>query len=119
MKQLLEYWPVLVVGLQSLAVWACWSMRQVSANAVKAAEEKSLARDKVLEDRIDLEVNRSTVLEGRVSAIEHEVDQLPTKADLERVAGSVRVVDSKIDQALGGIQRLEGYHLERGLGVRG
>lgn len=115
MKQLIEYGPFLGLAVQAVALWFMWSMRQLSTAAIAAAEAKSKSRDEDLDNRIDHEATRITELVGRVTAAESDIRNLPTKEDLARVEGEVKVGNSKIDTANAGIDRLEGYLLQRGL----
>lgn len=119
MEELLKYWPIAGLAVQGAVLWFVWSMRQVATDAVKKADEASRDRDHALDNRIDAEAQRLTALNGRVDAVENEVGELPTKADLARVEGQVGVVDAKIDMANRGIERLEGYFLSKGAGVAG
>ena len=117
MDVLLKYWPVAAMVIQGLALWATWSMRQVASSAIASAEKASKDRDQVLDDRIDAEATRITALSGRVDATEAEIQDLPTKADLEKIMGEVKVANANITTANRGIERLEGYFLSRGAGV--
>jgi len=117
--ELLKYWPILVIFIQGLALWAMWSMRQMSTEAINKADQHSRDRDQLLDNRIDHEATRITELSGRVDATQATIEDLPTMADLARVEGEVKVVGAKIDTANGGIQRLEGYFLSKGAGVAG
>lgn len=114
MEQLLKYWPVLGFVIQGLALWAVWSMRQLTATAIAAAKKESHDRDLILDKRIDDEATRITELNGQVDAHATAIEDLPTMADLARVEGEVKVVGAKLDAANGGIRRLEDFFLAKG-----
>jgi septal ring factor EnvC (AmiA/AmiB activator) len=61
-------------------------------------------------------VGRISQVESRLSVIESEVEGLPTKADIARLEEQVRSVDHNVDRAQRGIDRLESYFLQTGIG---
>lgn len=109
MDVFLKYWPLLAAALQVLALWVMWSMRQFAANEIRKSEEASKARDSVLDDKIDGHNVRITALAGRVDAVEDDIGNLPTKADLARVEGEVKVVLAQVENVAAGVRRLEDY----------
>lgn len=123
MDVFLKYWPILAFVAQGVALWIMWSMRQFASNEIRKSERASEARDQALGDRITSGEralsDRVGAVTARVEAVENEIDNLPTKADLAQVEGKVGVVDAKLDLANRGIERLEGYFLTKGVGASG
>ncbi|MFN3513444.1 MAG: hypothetical protein ACK41C_10385 [Phenylobacterium sp.] len=119
MKGLLQYWPVAAFVFNLVAVWACWSLRALAKSEVerivKAAVSQLSQTDTALDERVDGHQNRLTIAESQIQEIRSDIQDLPTKADLERVSGEVRGVSKGVDAANAGIQRLEGFFLARGV----
>ncbi len=117
-KQLLQYWPILLFAFNIITAWAAWSLRQLAKNEINAAVAKLQAKD----DLICLEVNehdtRLTKAEGKIDALRQSVLDLPTRFDLEKVAGDVRGVAREVSAANAGIDRIEGYFIQLGVGAR-
>jgi len=60
-------------------------------------------------------VNRVSAVESRLSVIESEVEDLPTKADIARLEEQVRGVDHNVNRAQLGIDRIENFFLRMGV----
>ena len=115
MKSFIEYWPVLVVVLQALGVWVCWSMRQMTKSDIKLETDKLAVEDRRLAADIDVLDTRTTKVEGRVDEHAKDILDLPTKADLARVEGEARGAYRESAAANAGIQRLEGHLIAKGM----
>ena len=102
MKDLfVDYWPAIhSVALAGLGVVAWWV-------------------DARTKEKIDAAVNplklQLAALSSRVDEVEADVDGLPSKADLARVEGEVQAINREVRIANAGIERLEGYFLQRGV----
>lgn len=108
MKQLLEYWPVLIVMGQVMTVWLVFWMRTESKRAADAAVEPVKEAVRILADRV-------LVLETWRTDTEGDIGKLPTKADLEQLAGKVDGAHREAAAASAGVGRIEGMLLERGM----
>lgn len=119
MKTLLEYWPIAAVAVQLLIGWGTWSMVQFVRSkiteqlATATAAQSAINAD--LEARVDDHHDKLTDHAGQIREIRADINVLPTKADLERVAGEVKSVGVDARAANAGIQRLESYFLKRGV----
>ncbi len=119
----LAYWPVLVVAIQMLlAVLVFWvdarTERKITSSLKPVENRLQTAESDIIAARDDIEELPTKVdiarLEGRMDEAERAIVNLPTKADLARVEGEVKGVGNQVQNVAAGIQRLEGYHLQRG-----
>lgn len=108
LKELLQYWPVLLVILQVATVVITWWLKDLAEREV--------------ERKVKVERDRIAVLEGRMSTADNhildltkDVENLPTKADIARLEGEVRGVGREVLAANAGIERIEGYFIARGV----
>lgn len=108
MKQLLEYWPILLVGAQVLLAAL---MLVVDARTTKKVEEGV----KPVKAQTDDLVTRVGVLEVKIEDLEGDLGNLPTKADLARVEGEVKGAHAEAAAANAGIGRLETIFLKKGV----
>lgn len=119
MALLLKYWPILLFGTNLLAVWVCWSLRQLAKNEVQALVSSATgpinAAVEKAGHRADDHHDKLGRHESRLDSIETDIKELPTKADLARVEGEVRAVGQQVGAANAGIHRIEGFFLERGV----
>lgn len=115
MNDLIKYWPVAVFILNGLTVWACWSLRQLAKQEISAAVSKLQDKDDAISVAVDSIDTRTTRLEGRIEHLEDEIDNLPTKADLARVEGGVAAVAQTVEAVKGGVIRIEGFFLAKGV----
>lgn len=123
MLTLLKYWPVIgtMIGLgaNGFMFWFIWSMRQWMRNEVEqllAAEVTRLEKADVgTAEAVDLLDTRMTKMEGAVGGIRSDIAKLPTKADLARVEGEIKVVAGGVEAAGAGITRIESFFLARGV----
>lgn len=123
MLTLLKYWPVIgtLVGLgaNGFMFWFIWSMRQWMRNEVEVLLAHAVSRleraDVVTDEAVDQLDTRMTKVEGAVGGIRSDIAKLPTKADLARVEGEIKVVAGAVEAAAAGITRLEGFFLSRGV----
>jgi hypothetical protein len=53
--------------------------------------------------------------ENRISACEIRMEDLPTQADIARLESEIKGVGTQVGAANAGIDRLEGYFLQRGV----
>lgn len=115
MKDLIKYWPIALFIFQCGLAWVIWSLRQVHQGDLAQTRETLRADDSRIEGEVRKLNSLHGKLEGRITAIERQVAELPTKADIarleERVAGVGRGVEN-VDEA---VLRLEGYFLRRGV----
>ena len=81
-------------------------------DAAKAAQQ---AVNDDIEARVSDHHDKLTDHSGQIREIRADINALPTKADLERVAGEVKSVGVDARAANAGIQRLESYFLKRGV----
>jgi hypothetical protein len=109
-KQLVEYAPFAVLILQGLTFWACWSLRQIAKTEVRALKEAHDAE--ILQLKLD-QRDFGTRLDG----VEDDIPSLPTKADIAALSGRIDGLSHQITTVNAGVDRIEGYFLERG--VRG
>jgi len=116
-SEIMKFWPVILVALNGFTAWLAWSMRQVAKNQVEAAEGRSQARDRALDEKIDAHDTQLTKLEGRMEEVEDDISNLPTKADLARVEGEVKASGASAAAAAAGVRRLEDFFIERGVKV--
>jgi hypothetical protein len=58
---------------------------------------------------------KSKLLEQRVCALEGDVRKLPTAADIARVEGAIGRVESEVQSAAAGVDRIEGLLLKHAL----
>ncbi len=61
---------------------------------------------------------RMNGLTARISAAEDRLQHVATREDVGRVDGRLGRLEGRLDHVADGIDRLEGYFLERGVGVR-
>ena len=115
MDALIKYWPMAIFLTSTLSGWWCWSMRQMAKNEIAAAVGKLQAKDEAICEAVDELDTRATKLEGRVEGIEHDIANLPTKADIERVEGRINTVGQDAGAAARGVERLEHFFLTRGV----
>lgn len=119
MKSLLPYWPMLAFALNLVAVWICWTLRQLAksemAKAGAAIEEKIGAVTSSLDSRVDDHQNRLLVAEGEIRTIRAEIQDLPTKADIAELRGEVKAVGRDVAAANSGIDRIENFFLAKGV----
>jgi hypothetical protein len=119
MKTLMPYWPVAAFVLQFLTAWACWSFFQLARSEVGKLVDAARATQQAINDDIEARVSdhhdKLTDHSGQIREIRADINALPTKADLERVAGEVKSVGVDARAANAGIQRLESYFLKRGV----
>jgi len=128
-KAFLEAWPVIIVAAQVLLVilvaWVVLLVKREVTAGVKPLQDGQADLDRrlkvaegrlgvvdAMDNRIDLEATRITELTGRVKSVEDDIDELPTRADLARVEGEVKVVLARVDIANEGIKRIEAYAME-------
>lgn len=121
MKSYAEYIPIagqlISLALNVLLAWAVWTIRQLAKEQIAAEREKTRAQF----DRVDGDVTaidrRVSKVEGRMDEAEDDIRALPTKADLARLEGEVKLVGAQVEGVSAGISRVEGYMMEHG--VRG
>lgn len=111
----MKYWPVALFILNGLAVWACWSLRQLAKAEIAAVMEKLQSKDAEIAGVVDAHDTRLTKLDARMEHVEGEVQKLPTKADIERLQGAVNSVGQEVEAANAGIKRIEGFFLAKGV----
>ena len=123
---LIKYWPVALFVVQGAFLWLAWSVRQMLKNeiaaevtALKAADQAILttlkADDKAMAEDVRQLDTRATKVESRLDGIEHDIQHLPTKADIARLEERVESVGNDVSGARQGIGRLESYFLSRGV----
>lgn len=128
MSTFLKFWPLALTLINFCSLWVAWSLRQMAKNeiervvaiAVKALQDRDAAISaevKEVEGDLDELDTAVTKLSGRVEGIEHDIAQLPTKADIRGLEEQVKAVDGNVAQAQRGIDRIEGYFLQRGVGA--
>lgn len=115
MSELLKYWPVALFALNALTAWAAWSLRQVAKDEIAKLASKLQGEDAKLADVIDGHDTRLTQLDGRIGHVEGEIQKLPTKADIERLAGEVNKVGAEVGTVHAGVKRIEGFFLAKGV----
>jgi phage shock protein A len=114
-KQLLQYWPLLAFGGNALCLWIAWSLRQLANKEIDAKVAKANARvDAANAAVLELE-RRVAKAEGKIETMREDILNMPTRADLERVAGEVRSVGDQVKAAASGIDRIEGFFIRRGV----
>lgn len=115
----MKYWPVALFVMNLVAAWACWSLRQLAISEVRKIVDASVAslsaKDATIADEVDDHGDRILKVEGRIDTLDKVVAGLPTKADLARVEGEVRAVGVDAAATKAGVDRLEGYFLQRGV----
>lgn len=121
MKELLEYWPIIGVVLQGAVLWFVWSMRQLAkkevAEMVAAAEVKAEAASKALAQEVAGHERRLGRAEGQIQEIRSDIEALPTKADFAELKGEIKLAHAEIRNVGAGVDRLEGYLMERGVKI--
>lgn len=60
-------------------------------------------------------LKRMSDAESRISACEIRIEDLPTRADIARLEAEIKGVGQQVGAANAGIDRLEGYFLQRGV----
>lgn len=119
MKALLPYLPIVLLVANLATVWICWSLRQVAkaeiGAAVKVVDDKHTLITNRLDERADAHHDRLTVAEGHIKEVREDISNLPTKADIEKVAGKVEKVSAEVGAVGAGVSRLEGFFLKRGV----
>lgn len=119
MAEVLKYWPVALFALNLVAAWACWSLRQLARSEVRQIVDAAVAAlaktGEEIADEVDDHGDRILKVEGRIDTLDKVVAGLPTKADLARVEGEVRAVGVDAAATKAGVDRLEGYFLQRGV----
>ena len=119
-EALTKLWPTLfLVGLNLVSTWLAWSMRQFAKNEVqrivKEAVDELEAEDAKTAAHVKDHGDRLLIVEGAIADIRKDIHELPTKQDLEKVSGAVGAVDAKVTSAIGGITRIEGFFLAKGV----
>lgn len=123
MDAILKYWPMIgtfvAVGANGFMLWVAWTLRQFAKTEVERIVKEAVAALRQSDAATDLALDgvesRVTKVEGAVEALRGDIADLPTKADLARVEGEIKVVGQAVDAAANGIGRLEGYFLTRGV----
>lgn len=123
MEALLKYWPIIgsFVGLlfNAFIAWVCWTLRQYAKEEVTriVAEAVKLLQlvDASAANRLDAVEDRVLTVEGRTDGIAADIAELPTKADIARLEGEIKYVGGAVEAAAGGISRIEGFFLQRGV----
>lgn len=123
----MKFWPIVQMVFSLLMLWACWSLRQLAiaevTKIVNAAVAGLKATDGETDDTVAQHENRITRVEKDVEGLKEDIAALPTKADLARVEGEVKGVNGQVQGVAAqtakigaGVDRLEGYFLELGVG---
>lgn len=125
MKQLLDYWPLLLFVINAVTTGVALSLRQLAQKEVKAVVEAAVsqlaAEDRRIEGITDEHDHRLTVLEQGVK-------NLPTKEDMAKLAHSIAgisqsqaaqgatlaAVKESAGQTKEAVDRLYRYFLEKG-----
>lgn len=123
MDAILKYWPMIgtfvAVGANGVMLWVAWSLRQFAKNEVERIVKEAVAALRQSDAATDLALDgvesRVTRVEGAIDTLRGDLAELPTKADLARVEGEIKVVGQAVDAAANGIGRLEGYFLTKGV----
>lgn len=105
----LQGWASIIsIALNFLLAGFCWSLRQIAKEefAKLIAPTKATVID---HDR------RLIKAEGRILENRDSINQLPTKADMERVSGKLDGVCEEVKAAARGIDRIEDHFLRRGI----
>jgi predicted secreted Zn-dependent protease len=115
LKDIMPFWPVLSFLLNGLiGVVVCagiLKMREVARAEVKVAV------DPIIGDVADHET-RIIVHEGRITELEKDVLNLPTKQDIARVEGKVEASARELGGVAQGVRRLETFAMQQGAGAR-
>ncbi|MDP1962401.1 MAG: DUF2730 family protein [Reyranella sp.] len=93
MKTVLQYWPILLVIMNCLAVWIAWSLRQLATHEVVVHVDRALGPLVAADARLAEEVEDQG---GRLAKLEESVKHLPRREDIERLAASVAGVDKAV-----------------------
>lgn len=123
MDAILKYWPMIgtfvAVGANGVMLWVAWSLRQFAKNEVERIVKEAVTAlrqsDLHTDQAVDAIESRVTRMEGAIETLRGDIGDLPTKADLARVEGEIKVVGQAVDAAANGIGRLEGYFLTKGV----
>lgn len=120
LEALAKFGPMaLVLAINAVTAWAAWSMRQFAKSEVHkivdAAVSRLTQRDEALTGDIHNHGDRILTAESQIKEIRADILDLPTKADLERVAGKVESVGREVISTHEGIRRIEGFFLAKGV----
>lgn len=119
MNLVLKFWPVILLAINLGLAWLCWSLRQLAVQEVTrliaAAGLKLEKSDETMAGNIDALDTRVTKAEAAIGEIRADIGELPTKADIARVEGKIEGVARTADATAGGVSRLEGYFLAKGV----
>lgn len=109
----------LVLAINAVTAWAAWSMRQFAKSEVHKIVDAAVTRLTKRDDGLAADAqghgDRILTAEGQISEIRKDILDLPTKADLERVAGKVESVGREVISTHEGIRRIEGFFLAKGV----
>ncbi len=81
--------------------------------AIRAGKWRESDAAKAIVTRVDRLENRADLTEQKVAAIETDLAQLPTKADLTRLEGEINKVEAIAERTERGVRRIEDFFMER------
>lgn len=117
---LARYQAVFLLILNVGVVWICWSLRQLAKTEVNKVVDDARAALNAQHTKLSEKVESHHDTLGRhgahIEEIRADIRDLPTKADIERLNGEIRTVGRDVAAATAGIERIESYFLERGIG---
>ena len=119
--KLLEYWPIIGAAIQAAVLWFVWSMRQLAKKEVTEMVAASEARTDLVQKaqaaKVEGHERRLDRAEGQIQEIRSDIEALPTKADFATLVGEIKVANAEIRAVGAGVDRLEGYLMERGVKI--
>lgn len=113
LKELMQFWPVILFVVQGAVAWAVWSAKRAVRETVDQAEQRLEAKHDALASMIGGHESRLGQHDTSIRALQDHVRDLPNKADLERIAGQVNAVQAIGARTEEAVKRIEGYMMEK------